>query len=324
MNRPTRGGACLDHIHVTSRHHVVAVICRSDVTDHHIALVGVSIKKHKLEHNRRLVTKINYDKISRELNCTNWIEVLDKESVNDALSAFTDIVSDITTRNATQISVSRSKFALKPWMTPGLIRCSKHRENLHIKVHNDPHNKTLVQIYTCYKNFHNDLLRKLRRQYESMVLEANKDNPRKLWESIRTITHTKRQILTAVELVNSKRSSIDSLNHCNGFFSNVGKSLADNVLSFSQKTQESLAARVKLKTLPLNSFFMLPTDETEIASVIDGMKPDGAPGQDGISTRVLKANKNILLVPLTHICNLSLTEGIFPSEWKCATVLPIF
>lgn len=324
INKPTRGKSCLDHVHVTSKHHAIGVVCRSDVTDHHMAMTGVSINRQKTGYKKRLVTKLDYDEIVRELSCTDWTGVLNKTSVDDAVSAFADIISGVTNRNTSRISVSRSKFVLKPWMTPGLIRCSKHRDYLHAKVRNNPNDKILSLIYTRYKNYHNQLIRKLRRQHESMVLEQNKDNPKKLWDSIRTLTHTKRQNHTAIELTKTKKSTIESLNHCNEFFTNVGKCLADKILTISQETQESLAAKVKLKVSPLDSFFMLPTDEAEIESIINGMKLDGAPGRDGISNRFLKINKNNLLVPLTYICNLSLTEGTFPSEWKSATVIPIF
>lgn len=324
INKPTRANSCLDHVHVTSGHPAIGVICRSDVTDHLLVATGISLKGRNTRNIKRFVNKVDYDEIVKELSCAEWTTVLNKSSVDDAVSTFMGIVSAITKRNTSQISVSRSKFALKPWMTPGLIRCSKHRDNLHAKVRNDPNNKTLVQIYTRYKNFHNNLLRKLKKQHETLVLEQNKDNPKKLWDSIRTFTHSKRQNHASSELTRTKESTIDSVNHCNKFFANVGKRLANKILTSTQETQESLAATVTLKASPLNSFFMLPTDEAEILSLIDGMKLDRAPGQDGISNRFLKITKNNLLVPLAYICNLSLTEGIFPTEWKSATVIPIF
>lgn len=131
INIPTRGDSCLDHLHVTSGHHTVGVVCQSDVTDHYLAIIGTSIERQKTVNKKRLVTKVDHKSIVRELSQVDWDVVLGKNSVENAALAFMDIVSSITTRNTTQIPVSHSKFTIKPWMTPGLIRCSKQRDKLH-------------------------------------------------------------------------------------------------------------------------------------------------------------------------------------------------
>ena len=38
----------------------------------------------------------------------------------------------------------------------------------------------------------------------------------------------------------------------------------------------------------------------------------------------LKLSNNLIAQPLAHICNLSLTEGVFPHQLKIANVIPIY
>ena len=53
-------------------------------------------------------------------------------------------------------------------------------------------------------------------------------------------------------------------------------------------------------------------------------KPNKAAGPDGISPRVYKELASVLAGPLTSLFQLSLDKGVVPSDWKKATVCPIF
>ena len=44
----------------------------------------------------------------------------------------------------------------------------------------------------------------------------------------------------------------------------------------------------------------------------------------GIDAAMLKTVKAYIIIPLTHICNLSLSNSIIPHELKIARVAPIF
>ena len=53
------------------------------------------------------------------------------------------------------------------------------------------------------------------------------------------------------------------------------------------------------------------------------LKPGKASGNDGLSSRLLKAARDILAPPLTHIFCLSLSSCTVPSRWKTANVVPV-
>lgn len=74
----------------------------------------------------------------------------------------------------------------------------------------------------------------------------------------------------------------------------------------------------------LHSMVMLPTDESEVESLIDNLKTDCAAGRDKISASFIKTFKNVLIPPITHICNLAISSGIFPTIFKKAQIIPIF
>ena len=72
-----------------------------------------------------------------------------------------------------------------------------------------------------------------------------------------------------------------------------------------------------------NSFFLTPTTDNEVLSVISLLKKSSS-GYDNITSDLLKSSSYIILPSLVHIINLSFSTGIFPSELKIANVIPLF
>ena len=72
-----------------------------------------------------------------------------------------------------------------------------------------------------------------------------------------------------------------------------------------------------------NTFSLEPVTENEICKIIGTFK-DSAAGWDGIKPGIVKHIKEIVCIPLKHICNMSFQSGIFPFELKIANVVPIF
>ena len=61
-----------------------------------------------------------------------------------------------------------------------------------------------------------------------------------------------------------------------------------------------------------------------IAKKIKKMKNNKSPGVDGIPPKLLKEIVEQICTPLAIFFNLSLEEGIVPSEWKEANITPLF
>ena len=55
-----------------------------------------------------------------------------------------------------------------------------------------------------------------------------------------------------------------------------------------------------------------------------GVKINKATGIDKISNKILKIAAPVIYKNLTDLFNLSITSGVFPSDWKIAKVSPLF
>ena len=64
-----------------------------------------------------------------------------------------------------------------------------------------------------------------------------------------------------------------------------------------------------------NSFFVVPTNETEILNIIKHLK-DCSTGWDGINLSSLNAAWPFISNVLVHVMNLSLEQGVVPLELK--------
>ena len=104
----------------------------------------------------------------------------------------------------------------------------------------------------------------------------------------------------------------------NTYFVNIGPNLAVNIPP-SDKTFNSF-----LTNPNPNSIFFIPVDEIEVIDIVNNLKAKKSSGCDGISLFLLKQIIHEIAAPLTHIFNLSLTTGIFPSKMKVAKIIPIF
>jgi hypothetical protein len=106
----------------------------------------------------------------------------------------------------------------------------------------------------------------------------------------------------------------DCFNH---FFTHVGPTLDNKIPS---TTTDPLSYIPNNYTI---NIFLQPTTPEEIVKIIDKLR-NCAVGWDGLPSSILKDNKYILSSVLTHIVNLSLTNGVFPEELKLGNIIPIF
>jgi hypothetical protein len=66
------------------------------------------------------------------------------------------------------------------------------------------------------------------------------------------------------------------------------------------------------------------TTTKEIENIIKSLKPKNSHGYDEIPTSLVKTSSVYITSPLNHICNKSLSSGIFPRGLKYAVVKPLF
>lgn len=317
---PTRLDNCLDHILLKTKYKATTLVLDTTITDHSAVVLSIEpcnkIKKtHKLS-----LTRFNLPNAIKDIECFDFSKINTMLDPNLATNELISILSSIVIRNTIYRSIPCRARIIKPWITSGLLRCIRNRDKMHLKIKKEPENSILKLTYLRYRNFCNNLLKKLKVEYEKQELLKAKNNPKKMWETIRKITDAKHNSPLPNELLKLCHSPLKSVDSINLYFTQVGKSLSNSIIHTQNSSQSSL---IKSHT-SLNSLVLLETDEREVERIIKELRTDSASGWDGISPKLLKSTSNILVPPITHICNLCLSTGIFPVALKKALVHPIF
>lgn len=309
-------GTCLDHVLLKTKKPSITLVPQSTLTDHKCVIVYWSLK---MENNSKtfMQTKINYEGIRKEICNIDTNIIYKQKDPNISLTFLINTISTAIKNNSETKMLPRRQRIIKPWITPGLLRCIRHRDNLHKKSNRFPNNEILKITYKRYRNFCNGLIKRLKRKFDKEQISNAGNDSKKLWHAIKSITSTSKIYKHSNELLSSDSSPQTEVNKVNEYFVNVGKSLAQSI---PQNNKSDPCNHIPLNS---KSFFMAETDELEVDHIIRDLKSVCATGIDKISNKILKDHKDYLVPLLTFIFNQCLQMGTFPTALKISNVHPI-
>lgn len=191
---------------------------------------------------------------------------------------------------------------------------------MHKKLKKDPDNVVLKITYTRYRNFINKLLKNVKRMYLKSLLLKAKTNIKSTWNTVKNITYMNYNKIDSCNLTKINPDPYESVNKVNQYFVNVGRTLANKILEVNSQYNRTISQPSEQHC---SSMAVMNVDENEIDSLILSLRNDCAVGWDGISSHILKATRRVIVPIFTHICNLALSTGVFPTVFKLAIVHPI-
>lgn len=321
-NFPTRENSSLDHV-VTkicvNKYTVRVAVLDTSITDHSMIICYVTVPSvEKRCKKTRLVT--DFEGALTELKSRNPEMLLSCDNPEVVTISLIDMLMDSLKCNTREVPIPRKGRVIKPWITPGILRCIRNRDMMQHKLKQNPYDEVLRITYRRYRNFCNNLVKKLKRKYERQLLQESVGDSKKLWENIGKITHLKKKNVINTELLNIKPTSLQSANYINNFFSTVGKNLADSIDQLSGDQ----AVLSTPRPMHMSSFVLLDTDEKEVQNILMSLKSNSAPGWDSIPTNFLKLARDTIVPVITHLCNLCFSKGVFPAPLKESIITPVY
>ena len=97
------------------------------------------------------------------------------------------------------------------------------------------------------------------------------------------------------------------INGFNKYFVSIGPTLARYI------PQDYKSSTTYVENRVFESMVITPVIVEEVQSIIKHLK-DSSAGWDSIAAWVVKTTHSSFIVPLTYIMNMSLLNGVFPSE----------
>lgn len=189
---PTREINCLDHfmlkINKLKFKSTIAVL-QTSTTDHLTIFLTIS----KLKHDREKIktkTISNFEKALEELKNKNLSDLLYSDDPNIIIDSLIYKIMETLKSNTQITSIPKKYRIIKPWITPGILRCIRNRNKLQKETRAESYNEIKKITYTRYRNYCNNLIKKLKRKYEREILRKTIKNNKLLWKNIKNITYT--------------------------------------------------------------------------------------------------------------------------------------
>ena len=147
-----------------------------------------------------------------------------------------------------------------------------------------------------------------------------KSNIKETWKVINNVLNKNKNHNSITQIKSNNTIIKDNsaiANIFNDYFSSIGPNLAKTI----PQTNKTFADFLKNKHP--NTIFFIPTDVNEIKKIVEKINSKKSTGYDDISNDLLKHVINEIVIPLEHILNLSIVNGIVPDKMKIAKVVPI-
>ena len=332
ITKPTRKthstSTLIDHIHSNFKCiNSLSGIVITDVADHYGIFHAIPIKKTKhvpqSAQFRRKINDKNMENFKTQLSQIDFSFITQYSDVNECYDAF---LADLTKIFDLSFPLVKGKSISKytkrqPWFTKGLVIASIHKHKLFRKKNNKPTDNN-IDKYKIYNQIYNKVRKLAKSFYFRDKFEEYKHDMRKTWGTLNTLMGRRNGTdYTKIDKINVNNDTVEDTkgiaNAFNNFFANIGNDTSNMIPSVTKSYKSYL------QNPSIESFFIEPVNELELLDIITKLKCKKSSGSDGISSKLLKICAPYLVIPLSHIINLSFTTGKIPDKMKQAKVIPV-
>ena len=328
INHPTRvtehSKSVIDHIYtkgtVINKMKIYAGILMNDISDHYATFLTIQKAKYLKKENRktRIFSTNNINKYNDYLEETNWNNINITENINSSCIKMTKIIAECYNKAFPEITLSIKISKSKPWISKGLIKCSKEKNRLYklYRKNNDIRSKVK---YIKYRNIFKKLIKKAENKYYQDILFKSQKDSKETWKILNKLTkpeNTKKEIreLKYNQQVLNSNSAI--ANAFNEHFADIGKKLDENIIPLND-------FRNYLEIQP-DSIYLTDTTKEEIEKIISSLADKKSYGMDKLPSKAYKIGKYKLSELIMQLINMSFSKGIYPDCLKMGKVCPVF
>lgn len=322
-------GTCLDHFFAKYESGLFFTVDAFDlnISDHHlisgkidcISTSSIAISENDFKE------KIDYDILLQSLENEAWLTVYAETCCNRAYKNFMCILQSHINLSITSSS-KKSYVKLKPWMTFKLAKKIEKKNKLLGKARKHPRNLKLKEHLKKFSKSLNVDIENRKRFFYNNKFENAKGNAKLQWSIVNELLgrNTNSSIINEIIDENGILFSSDNKRVAN-IFNNYFSSIA---IGLNTKYFPSFQDYDSKKFIAFNSnksFFFKPLIPDELLSIISSLKNKSSISScDGLSCIFVKKIAPSVVEVLTHIFNLSMSSGIFPSVLKKAIIIPLF
>ncbi|XP_078585796.1 uncharacterized protein LOC144867616 [Branchiostoma floridae x Branchiostoma japonicum] len=303
----TRGNAMLDLIvtNMKNEYHPPTVLPPVGLSDH-LSVLWSPKEEHvrikpTVKHIRHLSEQDLFE-FGRWATTHDWSEVYNASGTTAKANAFHATLEDAIA-TFFPIKTIKTLSSDKPWITPNIKRLIALRQKAF--------HKQSPAVWKLYRNMtHRAITRAKKNHFKDRVASLKTAIPRKWHQEVMNMANA-RKGETAIKVPGLDTEDNAAIaNAINSKFAGISQSLPP--LDFTTLPSFLPAS----KQLP-------PLQVWDVYKRLLAIKSSKAPGPDSIPLKLLREFACEFADPFCHILNTSFAEGLVPSQWKEAVVVPI-
>lgn len=133
----------LDHIMLKTAQKLQVFVVNSAMTDHSFIALSMIPKKNIKLNTPKFICKIDFIGAIAQLATIAFSFIALSNDADYTSTLFVNKIIVVIKQNTNVCVVPCRKRTLKPWVTPSLLRCIRHRDKIHKK------KKKMVHIIIC-------------------------------------------------------------------------------------------------------------------------------------------------------------------------------
>lgn len=341
FNKPTRitktSATCIDNI-FTNFIIDSSQIIEPGLADHTAQIIKFTVPivksgKKIITHTRKF-NKQNLGKFNNLLNTQDWSPVFmdplhqiqDLETVNEAYNTFSSIFYpcfEMAFPKTSNTMCSNLNFGQNNWITKGIRKSCDTKKTLFIKMKKS-NDETSKLEYKKYKKCLALVIKEAKKLSNNKYIDNHNNKAKAAWAVInKEIGRTGCKM--GIDKINLNGQMITDPKNIASNFNIFFNTIADKLHNPNNLNNPINTVPLEISNVNHKNFetFNL-TNEREIVSIVKSLRKSSAFGWDEISTNLLKQCISSISLPLTHIINQSLLQGIFPEKLKFGIIKPIF
>ena len=306
---------CIDH------HTINSDIILTDISDHFPVVMHLPTVHRPSLYKTITYRKSGdeYDTIFREkVSNHDFNELVMINDVNVAFQTFSNIIYTLYDESYPEVVKNVKIFGVKnPWLTSAIRPSIKNKNKLYKKFLRRP--ITLGVEYRRYRNILSRVIRSSKNLFYEKKFNECKGNSKQTWKNLNQILgKSKQQQPKLMKINNTLTDDCNEIaNSFNNYYSNIATSVTNNLPNSMYNHNHFLPPRLNTR---IN--FAL-AEENEIKRIVEQLN-DVKAGPDKIPISIIKKNIDLLCPILKHLCNLSLSNGVFPTIHKKGIIIPIY
>ena len=255
---------------------------------------------------------------------TPWDSVFIFDDIDDMLSSWELLFNTALDSNCPWRVKRVAKARKLPWLNSSVTKQLRERDRL-LKIAKRSQNPADWESYKAARNKAVSLLRRAKSQFFKTTLEHNKNNPKGIWKTIKSLIGVNKQQsihrlrIDGHNIVNNKEMA-EAFNSHFSTIANKLRNLLPDILFDTAKLSNFVRSRKDESAI-----FSIPTiTERDVVSYLLKIDSNKSTGIDDISSRMLKLAAPFIAPSIARLINLSFSLNVFPCRWKTAKVTPIF